>query len=116
MAQRAAPGKEDPRSRRVAIARRDRTRFAHVAIVRGVASPASRGDDAEPLPRAVRGGGAGLLSLFDRGTGVLVDWCPMKVVVYVPARHERRLREEGKDPAVWVRSMIRMLLNQREKK
>jgi DNA-binding HxlR family transcriptional regulator len=38
----------------------------------------------------------------------------VRVTVYVPARHERRLRAEGTDPAVWVRALVRWSLDWKE--
>jgi hypothetical protein len=34
----------------------------------------------------------------------------MKVVVYVPKADERKLQEQGKDPAVWVRALVKHAL------
>lgn len=39
----------------------------------------------------------------------------MRVVVYLPVRYERALRAEGKDPAQWVRSVIKLVLERRER-
>lgn len=36
------------------------------------------------------------------------------VVVYIPARHARRLRALGLDPATWVRALVRRELAAQE--
>jgi hypothetical protein len=36
----------------------------------------------------------------------------LKVPVYVPAADARRLRARGKDPAAWVRMLVRRALEQ----
>jgi hypothetical protein len=38
----------------------------------------------------------------------------VRVTVYVPVRHERRLRLEGTDPALWVRELVRWSLDWKE--
>ena len=47
-------------------------------------------------------------------TGELVDWCPMKVVVYVRATDARELQSEGKDPAEWVRTLVKRAFEKRK--
>jgi hypothetical protein len=37
----------------------------------------------------------------------------VKVAVYVPVADEKRLLAEGKDPAVWVRDLVRYALMKR---
>ena len=39
----------------------------------------------------------------------------MRVVVYLPVRHERQLRDEGEDPAEWVRRIVKIVLERKEK-
>lgn len=37
----------------------------------------------------------------------------MKVAVYVPVDDEKTLREEGHDPAAWVRDLVRYALKKK---
>jgi len=36
-----------------------------------------------------------------------------KVLVYIPAADARRLRDQGQDPALWARSLIKRALERR---